>query len=66
METTKFEKMYEKYLNRLDAKFRKEDAKMIGKRDALCYGNIDYTKDEFLKKINADAEFAKKWEVINS
>jgi hypothetical protein len=52
---------YKNYLNRIDDKFREEDAKMDAFRNAMNNTKIDYTKEEFIDKCKTDSEFSEKW-----
>jgi len=52
---------YKNYLNRIDDKFREEDAKMDAFRNAMNNTKIDYTIEEFINKCKTDTEFSEKW-----
>lgn len=52
---------YNNYLNRIDNKFREEDAKMDAFRNAIDNVKIDYTVEEFINKIKTDIEFSERW-----
>jgi hypothetical protein len=52
---------YKNYLNRIDDKFREEDAKMDSFRNAMNNAKIDYTVKEFINKCKNDKDFSEKW-----
>jgi hypothetical protein len=56
-----FDEAYKNYLNRIDDKFREEDAKMDAFRNAMNNAKIDYTVEEFINKCKTDSEFSEKW-----